>query len=39
VDFDSLEDHKITVRDRDTMQQDRIDIANVREYLRDKLGF
>lgn len=39
VDFDSLEDNKVTIRDRDTMQQDRIEIEKIREYLVDKLGF
>lgn len=39
VDYDSLEDNQVTVRDRDTMQQDRIDIGKVREYLKDKMGF
>lgn len=39
VDFDSLSDHKVTVRDRDTMKQDRIDIENVKDYLRKRLGF
>lgn len=39
VDFDSLEDQQVTVRDRDTMKQDRIPIEKLREYLRDKLGF
>jgi glycyl-tRNA synthetase len=39
VDFDSLEDNKVTVRDRDTMQQDRIEIDQVSDYLKDKLGF
>ena len=29
VDFDSLEDRQVTVRDRDTMAQDRIPIDNV----------
>ena len=36
VDVDSLSDNKVTVRDRDTMVQDRIDVANVRRYLVDK---
>ncbi|MDD2758381.1 MAG: glycine--tRNA ligase [Patescibacteria group bacterium] len=36
VDFDSLEDKKVTVRDRDTMKQERIAIKNVVEYLKDK---
>ncbi|MCG0275566.1 MAG: glycine--tRNA ligase [Thermosediminibacteraceae bacterium] len=39
VDLDSLEDHKVTVRNRDTMLQDRIDIDHIKEYLKDKLGF
>lgn len=38
-DFDSLEDRQVTVRDRDTMDQDRISIDRLAEYLRDKLGF
>ncbi|MDP3770730.1 MAG: His/Gly/Thr/Pro-type tRNA ligase C-terminal domain-containing protein, partial [bacterium] len=37
VDFESLEDGKVTVRDRDTMQQERIEIpelaANIGERL------
>ncbi|HRY36465.1 MAG TPA: glycine--tRNA ligase [Candidatus Magasanikbacteria bacterium] len=37
VDFDSLEDKKVTVRDRDTMQQERIEITKLKEYLADKL--
>ncbi len=37
VDVQSLEDHKVTVRDRDTMLQDRIDASKIREYLLDKL--
>ena len=37
VDFESLEDHQVTVRDRDTMAQDRIAIENLTTYLVDKL--
>ena len=37
VDVDSLSDKKVTVRDRDTMKQDRIDVSKVREYLVDRL--
>jgi len=37
VDVDSLTDHKVTVRDRDTMLQDRIAVDKVKEYLVDKL--
>lgn len=38
VDFDSLEDHAVTVRDRDTMKQERIAIAELENYLGDKLS-
>ncbi len=37
VDVPSLEDQKVTVRDRDTMQQDRVEVARLKEYLADKL--
>jgi glycyl-tRNA synthetase len=37
VDFDSLEDGAVTVRDRDTMNQDRIGIDAVEGYLRERL--
>lgn len=37
IDFDSLEDKKVTVRDRDTMEQERVEIGNLKEYLKDKL--
>ncbi|HEY5686535.1 MAG TPA: glycine--tRNA ligase [Acidimicrobiia bacterium] len=32
-DFDSLDDHAVTVRDRDTMAQERVSIDRVGEYL------
>lgn len=38
VDFDSLEDEKVTVRDRDTMEQDRIDIEELKDYLISKFN-
>jgi glycyl-tRNA synthetase len=38
VDFDSLEDNAVTVRDRDTMKQDRVPIAGLRSFLADRLG-
>lgn len=38
VDFDSLEDKKVTVRDRDTMKQDRIEIDMLKDYLSEKLA-
>jgi len=37
-DFDSLEDKKVTVRDRDTMKQDRVEISELAPYLEGKLG-
>jgi glycyl-tRNA synthetase len=37
VDFDSLEDNAVTVRDRDTMAQDRIPIAELVDYLNERL--
>ncbi len=37
VDFDSLEDRQVTVRDRDSMQQDRVPIENLAGYLRERL--
>jgi glycyl-tRNA synthetase len=37
VDFDSLEDGQVTVRDRDTMAQDRIAIDSLESYLADRL--
>lgn len=37
IDFDSLEDQAVTVRERDTMAQDRIPVAGLVAYLRDRL--
>jgi glycyl-tRNA synthetase len=37
VDFESLEDRHVTVRERDTMTQDRIPIDTVVAYLRQRL--
>jgi len=37
VDVDSLSDKKATVRDRDTMKQDRIELAKIKEYLLDNI--
>jgi len=33
IDYDSLEDNTVTVRDRDTMKQDRVKIKELEEYL------
>jgi glycyl-tRNA synthetase len=37
VDFDSLDDRQVTVRERDTMQQDRVAIDGLVAYLRERL--
>lgn len=37
VDFESLEDNAVTIRDRDSMAQERIAISEVAAYLRDKV--
>ncbi len=38
-DFDSLEDNCVTVRDRDTMQQERIAISDLENYIAKRLEF
>ena len=38
-DFDSLEDNCVTVRDRDSMEQVRMPIADLRKYLENKIQF
>ncbi|MEX1280204.1 MAG: glycine--tRNA ligase [Acidimicrobiia bacterium] len=38
IDFDSLEDRAVTVRDRDTMAQDRVSIDRLEGYLAERLG-
>jgi glycyl-tRNA synthetase len=37
VDFDTLEDDAVTVRERDTMTQERVSLDKVAEYLAPKL--
>jgi len=37
VDVKSLEDKQVTVRDRDSMKQDRVTISNIKQFLTDKL--
>jgi glycyl-tRNA synthetase len=37
VDFDTLEDESVTVRDRDTMEQVRVKISDLVNYLVNKL--
>ena len=37
-DFDSENDHKVTVRERDSMEQERIDIDQLENYISGKLA-
>ncbi len=39
IDYDSLTDHSVTVRNRDTMVQERISMNKLESYLKDKLKF
>ena len=39
VDFDTLEDNQVTIRDRDTMEQVRIPIDEVENYISEKIEF
>jgi glycyl-tRNA synthetase len=37
VDFETLNDHKVTIRDRDTMKQDRVAISELAGYITEAL--
>lgn len=39
IDYDSLEDESVTIRDRDSMEQERVKITEVTSYISSKLGF
>ncbi|MDY5234151.1 MAG: glycine--tRNA ligase [Faecalicoccus sp.] len=39
VDFDTLEDGCVTVRDRDTMEQERIKIEDLKDYIEKRVQF
>ena len=39
IDFDTLDDNKVTIRDRDTMEQIRMPIDKVTEYIDSKINF
>ena len=39
VDFDTLEDNQVTIRDRDTMQQVRIPINEVEAWVKERIEF
>ena len=38
-DFDSQEDGAVTVRDRDTMEQERVKIEDLKAYFEEKFRF
>ncbi len=38
-DFDSEENNSVTVRDRDTMEQERVEIKDLVKYIEDRLSF
>ena len=39
IDFDTLDDNQVTIRDRDTMEQIRMPIDKVTEYIDSKINF
>jgi len=39
VDFETEETQSVTVRDRDTMQQERVALKDLRQYIEDKMRF
>jgi len=39
VDFDTLEDGTVTVRDRDSMAQERVQVDALKAYLEEKISF
>jgi glycyl-tRNA synthetase len=39
VDFESIDDHAVTVRDRDSMEQERVPIDGLVDHVRARLGF
>jgi glycyl-tRNA synthetase len=38
VDFDTIEDRKVTIRDRDTLEQERVPLAAVRDRLKARIS-
>lgn len=39
VDHDSLTDHTVTLRDRDTMKQERVPVSDLRRIIDEKTNF
>lgn len=38
IDFDTLTDDAVTVRDRDTGEQERVKVANLKDYIKEKIN-
>jgi glycyl-tRNA synthetase len=38
IDFETLNDHQVTVRDRDSMAQDRVEVAKLVDYVQERLS-
>jgi glycyl-tRNA synthetase len=38
VDFDTLTDNQVTVRDRDTGTQERVKVADLEDYIKEKIS-
>ena len=38
VDFDTLDDQAVTIRERDTMQQERVSLDKVADYIAERIG-
>ena len=39
IDFDTMEDETVTIRDRDTMEQKRISVDELIKYVNEKIMF
>jgi glycyl-tRNA synthetase len=39
IDYDTLEDESVTIRNRDTMQQERVKLADVESFILNEFGF
>ena len=39
IDFDTLEDNSVTIRDRDTMEQVRVNIDELENWIAEKIEF
>ena len=39
IDFDTLEDGTVTIRDRDTMEQKRLTVSEIVEFVKEKINF